>query len=42
MNDTYRCRECEALIVQEENLCEDCHADWIAWLEQRDKERQAS
>lgn len=35
MNDTYRCRDCEALITQEWDLCEDCHSDWLGWLEQR-------
>jgi len=39
MDDTYRCRDCEALITTEHNLCEDCHSDWIDWLEKRDKER---
>jgi len=29
--DTYRCRDCEALITQEWDLCEDCHSRWINW-----------
>ena len=37
--DTHRCRECEVLITQEDNLCEDCQSDWIDWLQQRDKEK---
>lgn len=36
MSDTHRCRDCEALITQEWDLCEDCHSDWIKWLEERD------
>lgn len=32
MQDTWRCTECEALIRQEWDLCEDCHSDWIGWL----------
>jgi len=35
MEDTHRCRDCEALITQEWHLCEDCHSDWISWLEKR-------
>lgn len=38
MDDTYRCRDCEALITQEWDLCEDCHSGWISWLEKRHKE----
>lgn len=38
MNDTHRCKDCEALITQEWDLCEDCHSDWIGWLEKRHKE----
>ncbi len=36
--DTSRCRECEALITQEEDLCEVCQSGWITWLENRHKE----
>lgn len=37
--DTHRCSECEALISQEWDLCEDCHSDWVGWLMARDIER---
>lgn len=36
--DTHRCRDCEALITAPEDLCEDCHSDWLGWLEKRHKE----
>lgn len=36
LSDTWRCRDCEALIEQEWDLCEDCHSDWIGWLVKRD------
>lgn len=39
VDDTHRCRECEALIAQEWDLCEDCHSDWIGWLMERDMQR---
>lgn len=37
MNDTYRCSECEALIQQEWDLCEDCHSQWVDWQSSNDK-----
>ena len=33
-----RCRDCKALIQYEWDLCEECHAEWIGWLQKRDKE----
>jgi hypothetical protein len=39
VDDTHGCRNCEVLITQEEDLCEDCHSDWISWLMARDMER---
>ena len=39
MDDTYRCRDCEALITQEWDLCEDCHSRWITWQMQMDAMR---
>ena len=39
MDDTYRCRDCEALITQEWDLCEDCHSRWINWQMQMDAMR---
>jgi len=38
MKDYWSCKECEAPITQEWDLCEDCHSDWLGWLEQRHKE----
>lgn len=38
--DAYRCRECEALVnPSEEDLCEDCHSDYIGWLMEQDMKR---
>lgn len=38
--DTYRCRECEALIQPtEDSLCDDCHSGYIDWLMRRDLDR---
>ena len=34
--ETWRCRDCEAMIEQEWDLCEDCHSDWIGWLIKND------
>lgn len=39
MPDTHRCRDCEALITQEWDLCEDCHSQWINWQMQMDAMR---
>lgn len=39
VDDASRCRECEALISQEWDLCEDCHSDWMGWLMARDMQR---
>lgn len=33
MEDAYRCKDCEALVTQEWDLCEDCHSGWLDWLE---------
>jgi len=38
MNDTHRCNECEALITQEWDLCEDCHSGYVDWLIKTHKE----
>lgn len=35
MSDTRRCRECEALLFSEDDLCDACQTDYINWLEQR-------
>lgn len=40
MNDTYRCLECEALIQQEWDLCEDCHSRWVNYQKHMDIVRQ--
>ena len=32
MKDYWACKDCEAPITQEWDLCEDCHSDWIGWL----------
>ncbi len=36
MSDAHRCRDCEALITQEDDLCEVCQSGWIDWLIERD------
>lgn len=33
MSDTWRCKDCEAIITQEWDLCELCHSGWLEWLE---------
>lgn len=40
--DAYRCRECEALITAEWDLCEDCHSDWIGWLERTHQQKETA
>jgi hypothetical protein len=36
INDAVRCRDCEALVTQEDDLCEVCQSGWIDWLIARD------
>lgn len=34
--DTRRCGECEALLLSEDYLCNDCQGEYIDWLMERD------
>jgi hypothetical protein len=36
INDAIRCRDCEALVTEEDDLCELCQSGWIDWLISRD------
>lgn len=38
-SDTRRCGECEALLMDEGYLCEDCHSDYMGWLMEQDYRR---
>lgn len=33
--DTRRCRECEALLFGDDDLCDVCQTDYLNWLESR-------
>ena len=36
INDAMRCRDCETLVTQEDDLCEVCQSGWVDWLIARD------
>jgi hypothetical protein len=42
LNDVTRCRDCEALVNQEDDLCETCQSGYIDWLIERDQALAAS
>ena len=40
--DVYCCIECEALLISDDNLCDDCSSGYVDWLIQQDQQRASS